>query len=170
MFAALPYSNCIQYMLDSIMAGCTMKMQSACELTVLHHGRLHRQVCKASSVIVADVVNQSVSSLYACLQWPVQQNSLRWLSDHYLQQTIQSGAHDSKEDAIAALRLVNLKLQQGPFFDKSHNADTHNLIDLLHEQDRYIHLLSVSTADISNIDNTSGVVFGCALVTYCIKK
>lgn len=78
---------------------------------------------------------------YVCLQWPVQQNSLRWLSDHYLQQTIQSGAHDSKEDAIAALRLVNIKLQQGPFFDKSQNADTHNLIVLLHEQDRYMLLL-----------------------------
>lgn len=77
----------------------------------------------------------------------MQQNSLRWLSDHYLQQTIQSGAHDSKEDAVAALRLVRLKLQQGPFSDKSHNADTHNLVDLLHEQDRYVLLLSVSTSD-----------------------
>ena len=68
----------------------------------------------------------------------MQQNSLRWLADHYLQQTIQRGAHDSKEDAIAALRLVNLKLQQGPFFGNSHIADAHNLVDVLHEQDRYV--------------------------------
>lgn len=106
----------------------------------------------------------------------MQQNSLRWLSDHYLQQTIQSGAHDSKEDAVAALRLVNLKLQQGPFFDKSQNADTHNLIGLLHKQDRYMLLLSVSTSDILHIDTTSGV-WVCLLgdllhqkVSYCIKR
>ena len=67
----------------------------------------------------------------------MQQNSLRWLADHYLQQTIQRGAHDSKEDAIAALRLVNLKLQQGPFFGMSHTAEAHNLVDVLHEQGRY---------------------------------
>lgn len=72
----------------------------------------------------------------------MQQNSLRWLADHYLQQTIQKGAHDSKEDAIVALRLVNLKLQQGPFFGKSHIAEAQNLVDVLHELDRYIALLS----------------------------
>lgn len=100
---------------------------------------MHRAYC-----IVADACNHD----NVCLQWPVQQNSLRWLADHYLQQTIQIGAHDSKEDALVALRLIKLKLQRGPFFDKSHHADTHNLIDLLHERDRYMLLLSVTTLDI----------------------
>lgn len=68
----------------------------------------------------------------------MQQNSLRWLADHYLKQTIQRGAHDSKEDAITALRLVHLKLQHGPFFGKSNVAEVHNLVDVVHEQDRYI--------------------------------
>lgn len=77
----------------------------------------------------------------------MQQNSLRWLADHYLQQTIQKGAHDSQEDAIAALRLVNLKLQQGPFFGKSHIAEAQNWVDVLHEQDRYF-LLPSKASDV----------------------
>lgn len=77
----------------------------------------------------------------ACLQWPVQQNSLRWLAGKYLGETIQTGSHDSKEDAVTALRLVNLKLQHSPFFGKSSVADAQNLVDVLHEQGRCVLLL-----------------------------
>lgn len=68
----------------------------------------------------------------------MQQNSLRWLAGKYLNETIQSGSHDSKEDAVTALRLVKLKLKHGPFFGKSSLADMQNLVDVLHEQGRYV--------------------------------
>ena len=105
----------------------------------------------------------------------MQQNSLRWLADHYLQQTIQRGAHDSKEDAIAALRLVNLKLQQGPFFGMSHTAEAHNLVDVLHEQGRYNllpcfkHDSIAQKHDLLNINNKSGFVGDTYFVTYGIR-
>ncbi|KAL3162472.1 hypothetical protein ABBQ32_010134 [Trebouxia sp. C0010 RCD-2024] len=74
--------------------------------------------------------------MYPHARWPVQQNSLRWLAGKYLGETIQTGSHDSKEDAVTALRLVNLKLQHSPFFGKSSVADAQNLVDVLHEQGR----------------------------------
>ena len=73
-----------------------------------------------------------------CLQWPVQQNSLRWLAGKYLHETIQTGSHDSKVDAVTALRLVKVKLAPGPFFGKYTIADAQNLADVLHEQGRYV--------------------------------
>ncbi|KAL3141146.1 hypothetical protein ABBQ38_003496 [Trebouxia sp. C0009 RCD-2024] len=74
--------------------------------------------------------------MYPHARWPVQQNSLRWLAGKYLGETIQTGSHDSKVDAVTALRLVNCKLQHNPFFGRSSMADTQNLVDVLHEQGR----------------------------------
>ena len=67
------------------------------------------------------------------MQWPTQQHSLRFLAQSHLQMTIQQGSHDSKEDAIAALRLAQLKQQQGPFFAVGTTPGARNLLDVLCE-------------------------------------
>ena len=84
----------------------------------------------------------------ACVdfQWPTQQHSLRHLAAMHLKWTIQQGSHDSKIDAIAALRLVKLKLQHGPFFGTSTVPGAHNLMDTLHDSGRSHLLISCCTA------------------------
>ena len=72
------------------------------------------------------------------LQWPTQQHSLRHLAATHLKWTIQQGSHDSKIDAIAALRLVKLKLQHGPFFGTSTLSGAQNLMDALHDRGRSV--------------------------------
>ena len=72
------------------------------------------------------------------LQWPTQQHSLRHLAAMHLNWTIQQGSHDSKIDAIAALRLVKLKLQHGPFFGTSTIPWAQNLMEALHGSDRSV--------------------------------
>ena len=79
------------------------------------------------------------------MQWPTGQKSLRSLASTYLQWTIQQGSHDSKEDAVAALRLVKLKLQHEPFFGVATTPDAQNLFDILHRHGRYELVLTVST-------------------------
>lgn len=70
------------------------------------------------------------------LQWPVQQHSLRNLAQTHLHMVIQQGSHDSKEDAIAALRLAKLKQQQGPFFCVGTTPGAQNLLEILAHHDR----------------------------------
>lgn len=45
-------------------------------------------------------------------------NSLRFLSQKFLGNTIQDGGHDSTVDAQTALRLVKLKIKNGPNFGR----------------------------------------------------
>ena len=68
----------------------------------------------------------------------MQQHSLRYLTQKQLQWTIQQGSHDSKEDAIAALRLVKLKQKQGPFFGVGTTPGAQNLLDMLCHYGRYV--------------------------------
>jgi len=72
------------------------------------------------------------------LQWPSQQHSVRHLAAMHLNWTIQQGSHDSKIDATAALRLVKLKLQHGPFFGTSTGSGAQNLMDALHDSGRSV--------------------------------
>lgn len=68
----------------------------------------------------------------------MQLHSLRSLTQTHLQWVIQQGSHDSKEDAIAALRLVQLKQKQGPFFGVGTTPGTQNLLDILSHHRRYV--------------------------------
>lgn len=67
--------------------------------------------------LVHDVVLDS-SILYPHPKGPPMKSALRHLVKRYLHREIQtsSDGHDSSEDAIAALDLVNLKLREGPNF------------------------------------------------------
>ncbi|DBB01166.1 TPA: hypothetical protein ACH3X1_001053 [Trebouxia sp. C0004] len=80
--------------------------------------------------------NLDTAILYPHARWPTQQHSLRHLAAMHLKWTIQQGSHDSKIDAIAALRLVKLKLQHGPFFGTSTIQGAQNLMDALHDSGR----------------------------------
>ncbi|DBA69583.1 TPA: hypothetical protein ACH3X2_012658 [Trebouxia sp. C0005] len=80
--------------------------------------------------------NLDTAILYPHARWPTQQHSLRHLAAMHLNWTIQQGSHDSKIDAIAALRLVKLKLQHGPFFGTSTIPWAQNLMEALHGSDR----------------------------------
>lgn len=80
--------------------------------------------------------NVDTAILYPHARWPTQQHSLRHLAATHLKWTIQQGSHDSKIDAIAALRLVKLKLQHGPFFGTSTLSGAQNLMDALHDRGR----------------------------------
>lgn len=88
--------------------------------------------------------NLDTAILYPHARWPTKQHSLRSLASTYLDWTIQSGSHDSKQDAIAALRLVKLKLQHGAFFGTSTAAGTQHLMDVLHQHDRRCHMIDRS--------------------------
>ncbi len=81
---------------------------------------------------------EMLSSACVDLQWPTQQHSLRHLAAMHLKWTIHQGSHDSKIDAIAALRLVKLKLQHGPFFGTSTVSGAQNLMDALHDNGRSV--------------------------------
>ncbi|KAL0046858.1 hypothetical protein WJX82_000075 [Trebouxia sp. C0006] len=80
--------------------------------------------------------NLDTAILYPHARWPTQQHSLRHLAAMHLKWTIHQGSHDSKIDAIAALRLVKLKLQHGPFFGTSTVSGAQNLMDALHDNGR----------------------------------
>lgn len=60
-------------------------------------------------------------------------NSLRWLAQRFLSQSIQEGSHDSVQDALTALRLVHLKLKNGPSF-ATHEEETESLLNRLERQ------------------------------------
>ncbi len=96
-----------------------MHLGSAQDLALL----LHLQTFKLISAV--------------CLQWPTQQHALRNLAATHLDWIIQKGSHDSKVDAIAALRLVKLKLQHGPFFGTSTVSHAQNLPEVLQEHGRW---------------------------------
>lgn len=59
---------------------------------------------------------------------PPYKNSLRYLAQHYLKRSIQTGEHDSAEDALTSAHLVGLKLLHGPSFGLSSRI---NILTLL---------------------------------------
>ena len=55
---------------------------------------------------------------------PPAKNSLRALVQTHLHRVIQSGSHDSAQDAIAAMELAQLKIKYGPTFGISNSSGT----------------------------------------------
>ena len=53
--------------------------------------------------------------------------ALRFIASKYLNMNIQQGTHDSTQDAIAAVRLVKLKIEKGPAF-ASLTAEQYNVL------------------------------------------
>ena len=84
---------------------------------------------------------QQLLFMLAVVQWPTSQNSLRSLAETYLGWTIQTSSHDSKQDAVAAMRLAKLKVQRGSFFGTSAVAGRQNLLSMLNDHDRSVYVL-----------------------------
>lgn len=59
---------------------------------------------------------------------PPYKNALRFLANHYLKCNIQSGEHDSVEDALVCARLLGLKLKFGPQFGTSSRINVMGLV------------------------------------------
>eukprot|EP01127_Copromyxa_protea_P004166 TRINITY_DN1401_c0_g1_i3.p1 TRINITY_DN1401_c0_g1~~TRINITY_DN1401_c0_g1_i3.p1 ORF type:complete len:645 (+),score=156.73 TRINITY_DN1401_c0_g1_i3:9-1943(+) len=57
-------------------------------------------------------------------------HALRFLSEKYLQEVIQTGNHDPTQDAVASLKLAQLKFKNGPTFGQS---DTESLFKVTSE-------------------------------------
>jgi len=74
-------------------------------------------------------------------------HSLKYLCSKYLGVSIQNSSHDSIQDAIAALRLYNLKKQKGPSFGLGQERkEMESLFDMLNRSNR-------KSVFIDNIEN-----------------
>ncbi|KAJ9054523.1 hypothetical protein DSO57_1013600 [Entomophthora muscae] len=77
-----------------------------------------RNDLKALRLVHPFIIDTGV--IYSHIKGPPYTPSLRWLTQQWLNRTIQAApegqGHDSVEDAIACMDLVKLKLQKGPSF------------------------------------------------------
>ncbi|KAI9669108.1 MAG: hypothetical protein M1831_000700 [Alyxoria varia] len=81
------------------------------------------------------------SLLYPHPRGPPYKHKLKWLTEKFLQRSIQTGSdgHDPKEDARAALDLVKLKCQRGPKWGTS-DASQESLFQRLSRSKRPCHV------------------------------
>jgi len=104
---------------------------------------------KAMRLIHTRVIDTSV--LFPHYQGNYRKNSLKWLTNRYLQRNIQQGdgstGHNPVEDALAALELVKLKLKHGPSFGVN-VSEKRSLAKLLRRSNMNMHIFgSVSVTN-----------------------
>jgi len=96
---------------------------------------------KALRLVHTRVIDTSV--LFPHYQGSYRKNSLKWLTNQYLQRKIQQGdgstGHNPVEDALAALELVKLKLKHGPSFGVN-VSEKRSLAKLLRRSNMNMHI------------------------------
>jgi len=88
--------------------------------------------CFFVQLVHGRVVDTSVLYPHPATPW---KHSLKYLAHSLLSESIQSGSHDSVEDARTAMRLAQLKFTQGPDFALGPPLPEENLTETFDRRD-----------------------------------